>query len=174
MKRRCRQRELIVRRAALLLELLIALAIFVAASALVLSSMRTVSTRLLVSRDQQQAVDLALSKLAELEAGLITVETLDGAEFETALAGSEDDASNFDESDLGPKHWRIEVSSETSRFTDLSIVTLRVFNQRPIGGDGSGDEVEACVLRQLVRLGGGADREEFDRDPLASMGGGGR
>lgn len=161
------------RRGALLLEILIALAIFVAAATLVLTSLRTVSTRLILSREQQQGLDLALSKLAELEAGLVTVETLDGAEFETALAGSEDDAAQFDENDFGPKQWRLEVSSERSRFTDLSIVTVRVFNQRPFGGSDDGsDDVEICALRQLVRLGGSAEGEEFERDNLVGTGGG--
>ncbi len=65
-----------VRRGALLLEVLLSIALFAGASAFALGAARSVFDALDRAKRQQQAVDIATSKMAELEAAFITVRDL--------------------------------------------------------------------------------------------------
>ena len=64
------------RRGALLLEVLLSIALFAGASAFALGAVRSVFDALDRAKRQQEAVDIATSKMAELEAALITVRDL--------------------------------------------------------------------------------------------------
>ena len=145
---------------AVLLELLIALAIFVGAASVILAATTQVGRGLALARDRQIALEIALSCVAELEAGLTAVERLhDSVVDVAAFSDDEIDVGVGEETIDVDGRWRLEVDTQRSRFEGLSIVTLRVFNAR----DGS----EAAVLRQLVRLGStGSGGEDFESDPL--------
>lgn len=148
------------RRGALLLEILIALSLFVTAGSIILASTTSMTASLARSRDRQIAADLAVSKMAALEAGLTTAEQLNDSVVDVSLFSDEGAI------DLGAEmqqaRWRIIVETEPSRFTPLTNVTIRILDAR----SGSvGNETELAVLHQLIRLNASAP-EEFQSDPL--------
>lgn len=198
-----------LRRGAVLLEIMVALAIFVGAGAVVLGSVININRSLAASRDRQVAIDIARSKMAELEAGITTAERLndqfvsrlvepldtrgdvdsmaafgeDGGEVSGDFPGfgvSRDEAARsavrtFDADDgfdleaaaggdPAATRWRVEVSTEASRFETLSVVTIRVFDTQ--AGDDPDVGVEVYVLRQLVRLSGSDEDTEYERDEI--------
>src|SRR5262245_36044128 len=67
-----------VSRGGVLFEVMLSVALFAGAAAFTLAATRSVSITLERSQKQQQAVDLARTRLAELEAGLITLGDLRG------------------------------------------------------------------------------------------------
>lgn len=176
-----------------LLEILIALALFTGAGSVILASISNVRMGVARNRDYEIAVDIAVSKISELEAGLVTVEQLNDSQLDVRLSrgavssnndegsldlvGSDEMARDeniaIDESDVGPKRWRLEVESEQSRFSLLSVVTIRVFDMKA-GDNGDGifsEGVEIYVLQQLVKLGNsgsgsGGVESEFKNDEI--------
>ena len=72
---RFRPHSEVLRRAGVLFEVIVALVLFVGAASFVLSANRSVFSTLERTRLQREATDLARTRLAELEAGLITPET---------------------------------------------------------------------------------------------------
>ncbi len=151
---------MIARRGALLLEILIALSLFVTAGSIILVSTTSMTASLARSRDRQIATDLAVSKMAALEAGLTTAEQLNDSLVEVELF-SDQSAADLD-AQMQQARWRLVVETEPSRFSPLTNVTIRVLDAR----SGSvGSETELAVLHQLIRLNASAP-EEFESDPL--------
>lgn len=141
------------RRAAVLLEALLAIALFVGAAAFTLAATRSALQAVDRHRRSLEAVDLARSKMAELEAGLIALEDLRGGDDDgvgsTSRSGPPRDAGET-------PRWRTSVKTQRSEFTGLTLVQLTVAetDDHPL------DEGRAPVsftLRQLVPLGNVGD-----------------
>lgn len=123
------------------------MALFVGAAAFTLGAMRKVLETLDRAERTRQGVDIARTKLAELEAGLITVGDL------RALALDGDLPDPFGRDDLagvefGRQRWRIDVRTERSAHRGLTLVEIEV-------AEHSLDDAtarDAVVLRQFVDL----------------------
>lgn len=133
------------------------MAIFVASAAFILSATRNVFSGLERSMREQQAVDLARSKIAELDAGLIGIMDLrDGT---IRGIGSVDP---FDEDRNGAVNrpsWITEVSTHRSPHANLTLVELTVREDR------DGSAAARHTLRQLIRL-REEDMQEYEADDL--------
>jgi Tfp pilus assembly protein PilV len=155
------------KRGAILLETLIALALFVAAASMALGATRNVFNAVDHARRRLEAVDLARSKLAELEAGHITLGDLRG-EFDAASSqiGSQRRSTRVDATGSAQR-WVMDVKTRRTEFTGLSLVELTV---REFAGSGSGrgqnEGGVSCTLRQLVAL-RHVDAQEYESDKLS-------
>lgn len=147
MKSRAPQSGQSGRRGGVLFEILLSLGIFAGAASFTLAAISSVFTSLDSTRKHQQAVDLARTKMAQLEAGLISMSELRGA---------------IDDDD-GHGAWIIDASVQRSEFTGLSLVELTMTeNVADIRGDGA---PVRFTLRQLVPL-LERDVEGYERDEL--------
>ena len=127
------------RRASILLEVLLATAVFAFAGIVVLGAIDgTVAAGARAGR-RSEAMDLARSALARLEAGI------------------DDDGTR----DPG---LRVEVRTEPTDFPGLALAVVEVFDDAAARA-GSDDAPRVAVLRQLVRgdAGSGAERPEVTR-----------
>jgi hypothetical protein len=143
-----------VRRGGVLFEVMLSIALFAAAAAFTLGAVRSVYHTLERSEKRQQAVDLARTRLAELEAGLITLRDLQGdsagAADSPALASR--DASSFDESAAARPRWRLETRTTRTEFTGLTLVELTVIESIPAEAEAAGESAMQYTLRQLVAV----------------------
>ncbi|MCA9310790.1 MAG: hypothetical protein KDA21_06265 [Phycisphaerales bacterium] len=152
------------RRGSILLETTAALAIFAMVGLLVLSALRDGMGNLDRSYDMLQAVDLARSSMAKLEAGIATVEELDGPV--PLWDGGEDAALPAGGPELDGR-WTLSVDVADSEFPSLSRVTISVYD-----GDVAmatlEDESPAAIytLSQLVRLEDNGASDELPEDEL--------
>jgi Tfp pilus assembly protein PilV len=147
------------RRGAILLEVLLALALLIAAGLTILGLVSQASASVERARDRALAIDLARSAMAEIEAGIANPETMSGP--------VEDQASDDATSGApGPGAWGLEVETEPSQFAGLSIVRVRAIRYASAGSD---VEDTSATLRQLVKLGGlGASGGQGAGDPAGS------
>ncbi len=135
-----------MRRGALLLEVLLAVGLFVGAGTVCLVATRTQNAALLRVQREQEALDLARSKLAELEAGLITVLDLRG-DWSGAVGSLEPEALGAG----GPARWSLDVHTGRSEYRGLSLVELTV-TEVPQGPRAAAPEPITVTLRQLLPL----------------------
>jgi hypothetical protein len=128
------------RRGGILFEVVLAVALFGGAAAFTLASVRSVFTTLDQTRRQQELVDLARSKLAQLEAGLITLADLRGGQ--SAIDGSPE---------VGRALGILDLKTSRTEFTGLTLVELTVGEN--IGGPTSeNSNAMSYTLRQLMSL----------------------
>lgn len=139
------------RRGAMLIECIVAVAIFVAGGLLILGSLARASVSVERVRDTEHGAELAGSAMAQIECGLARPEALVG---QVPLQGS------GVESVLTP--WWLEIETEPSAFDGLTHVTIRAVKR-----SGSGVESASFTLHQLVRLFGTQQDGAGDVDPLA-------
>ena len=135
------------RRGALLLEVLLSIALFAGAAAFALGASRSVFDALDRGRRQQEAVDIARSKMAELEAGFITVRDLRSQW--TGEIGSFQPDLDFDARHSGLR-WTIEVQTFPSEFGGLNLVELTVTEAAGQASDVGGFVPMSFTLRQLM------------------------
>lgn len=133
-----------IRRGALLIEGMVAVAVFVAAGLAILAAMRSAAHEARRERDLLRAMDLARSAMSSMEAGLATPEQLDGP-----VPKWSEDSAGFDDALPEPSGWSIQIDTATSSFDGLAMITVRV--SRTVGR--SGEAIEVYTLHQLVRLG---------------------
>lgn len=146
-------------RGGILLEVLLAIAIFAATAGVVLGMISDALAALSRSQERAAAVDIARSALARLEAGLLNITDLRAGRVMSRLDESADGGSSA-EADIGAERdddaaragLAVDVSTRRADWSGLSLVELRV---RRIDADP--DSAPLCTLRQLVRL-----REESD------------
>lgn len=145
-----------MRRGGVLLEVLLSIALFVGAGAFALHAMRTTFDNIDRARRDQFAVDLARSKMAELEAGLISI-----ADMRSEIireAGSrvlvEDDIQTATTGAIS-RGWSCEVQTQRTEYRDLTLIVLTVRE----------DRAAEFTLRQLVKL-REFDPEEYEADDL--------
>ncbi|UCD76492.1 MAG: hypothetical protein JSV91_06120 [Phycisphaerales bacterium] len=147
-----------------LLEILVSIAIFVGAATFALRAVTSVINALDRSRREAYAVDLARSKLAELEADLITLADLRGEGREAVGSLAE---AGFDESSLyeiGARQWVFDVTTTRSEFTGLSLIELTV-TEEPVDEFAGAENPVSFTLRQLIRLREEAE-EEYEMDDM--------
>jgi hypothetical protein len=133
------------RRGAVLLECVLALALFVACGLSVLALMDHAVDSVASTRDTEQAADLARTTMARVEAGIASPDTLNGPV--------------LDENGEKSGAWALEVQTEPSQFEGLAKVTVRAIKH------GVGEsELASFTLHQLVRL-----TEKTDVSPRAPV-----
>lgn len=143
-------------RGAVLLEVIVALAIFVGAGALILGSLSRATQGLAHTRDLEQAADLARSTMARVESGIARPETLIGQVQEDANErGSFSGAATF-------SPWWIEIETQPAAFEGLTHVTVRAVKK-----SADDREIASYTLHQLVRLFGEQAEGAGEEDPLA-------
>ncbi len=164
------RREGLRRRGGILLEVLVAIAIFAATAGVVLGMISDALAALSRSQERAAAVDVARSALARLEAGLLTITDLRAGRVTSRLDESPD-ADSGAEADVGTDRGdrnddavraglAVDVSTRRADWSGLSLIELRV---RRIDADP--DSAPLCTLRQLVRL-REASEESTPSDPL--------
>jgi hypothetical protein len=154
-----------------LIEIVIAVALFVGAAGFTLGAMRGVFDGMEREDRRLLAVDLARSLMAELEAGSINLADLRGpidgrvgSLRASAASGASEDSL---EGGAGShRRWRVETRTERSRFTGLSLVeiTVREVGEQDSASDESGDVI-SVTLRALMPLRESAP-EEYQQDDL--------
>jgi Tfp pilus assembly protein PilV len=129
------------RRGALLLEVVLALALFVTAGIAILSMVGQSVGSLKAAREKLHAADLARSAMAKIEAGIESAEVLNGP----VPAWREETDSSADGNDARLTDWELRVQTEPSSYSGLTLVTVTAAK----AGNKSGP---AYTLKQLVRL----------------------
>ncbi len=135
-------------RGAILLEVMLALGLFVGSAAFCLGVTRSMFAALERADRRQLAVDLACSRLAELEAGMVTLQELRG-EWAGGVGSLGDDTDL--EAAAPVSAWEIEVTTLPSEYRGLSLIELTVTEVQPGTGAVSDDGVR-YTLRQLIAL----------------------
>jgi hypothetical protein len=156
------------RRGALLMETILALAIFVMAGTAVLSLMRGAAGGLIQAREMEKAADLARSAMAKMEAGLATPQTLNGPVRPWLVEDAEKGERHEGVDEGASSGWELEIDTEKSQFTGLTSVTVKAV-KRGEGGSGGATPEVSYTLRQLVRLGGKGEDKAGDADPLVEI-----
>jgi len=147
-----------IRRGAILLEVLISLALFAGAAAFALRAASQALTRIDRARSQARAMDVARSRLSELEAGLVSLRTITGDDGRVEQIGSRDwrdQPSSWDA-------WEVSVRVARTEDSGLSLVTITVTNEGSVAA--SADAV-TIVLSEIVRI-SREDAEEFEENDL--------
>ena len=110
-----------MRRGGLLIEMIVAIALFVGAGLVVSGSMRDGVRSSIRAMDRERAHDIASSAFALVAAGVATVDEIDGP-----VPAYEDPDSNENFADLlpAPTGWTIEASTERSSFGALTLLTI--------------------------------------------------
>jgi hypothetical protein len=159
------------RRGALLMETILALAIFVMAGTAVLSLMRGAAGGLIQAREMEKAADLARSAMAKMEAGLATPQTLNGPVRPWLVEDAEKGERHEGADEGASTGWELEIDTEKSQFTGLTSVTVRAVKRDESGGGraSAGMPEVSYTLRQLVRLGGKGEDKAGDADPLVEI-----
>lgn len=161
-----------VHRGAVLLEMLIAMALFVGAASMLSQLQASINNSLERARLRVEAMDLARKALAELEAGIITVSDLRSLHLRTEQSTLRQDRALSTEDLANPSPWIASVRTERSPYEGLTLVELTVTHtdrpgERALVRDfGPDEEREAddvtVTVRQLVRL-----RDDADEEALA-------
>ncbi len=138
-----------MRRAWVLLEVMLAISIFTMAALVVLSVMGQAARNVEITRLELESLDLARSAMARLEAGLKSADELRGPvprwnQHETdpgVAAAFEDDLPE-------PSGWELEIETEPSSFAGLTLVSVTAQRR----DEATGLSSFGTTLRQLVRL----------------------
>ncbi|MBX3358758.1 MAG: hypothetical protein KF745_10040 [Phycisphaeraceae bacterium] len=135
------------RTGALLLEVLLALAIMVPAGLAILALVGQSGDTLIAARERMIAADLANSAMAKIEAGVETIETLDGP----VKPWEGEGAAGFADAPPPDQEWELQIESEPSPFAGL--VRVSVVAIKNTGG--TARRLASC--HRLVRLGRSGD-----------------
>lgn len=152
------------RRGAMLLEVMLSLALFVGAASFCLAAMRSLFGAMERIDRRQRVVDLARSKLAELEAGQVTLGELRG-EWSGAV-GSRPEDQTLDVESSSPV-WEFAVETSPTQFAGLSLVELTVREitaEAGAAGEGGG-VADSFTLRQFMAL-RETDTEAYEADEM--------
>jgi len=158
-------------RGALLLEVMLALGIFVMAGGAILALVNRTLSGLERTRLVASAADLARSTMGRIEAGLGSPQTLDGPVKpwpESDSGRREEDLTEnlYSGGGIAPPEsgWEVEIQTDPSSFTGLTLVTVRAFKRAAPGAERVAAEY---TLRQLVRLAGKGEDRAGEEDSLA-------
>ncbi|MHC4082971.1 MAG: type IV pilus modification PilV family protein [Planctomycetota bacterium] len=150
------------RRGAMLLEVMLSVVLFVGAASFCLAATRSLFGTLERIDRRQRAIDLARSKLAELEAGQVTLGELRG-EWSGAV-GSRLEDEDLEIEPRGPV-WEIDVETSQSEFRGLTLVELTVSEITEEAGPDDAPGGVRFTLRQLMAL-RETDTEAYEADEL--------
>jgi hypothetical protein len=146
----------------MLFEVMLAVALFVGAGAFCLSVTRSLFGALDRVQREQLALDLARSKLAEVEAGLISVTDLRGTW--SGAVGSHEPAAELD-SARAARTWAIDATTTRSEHPGLSLLELTVTEEtEDLGAAGVVNPI-SVTIRQLVAL-RELEPEAYEQDEL--------
>ncbi len=149
------------RRGGILLEVMLALSLLVMGGIMILSAMSQSIASIEATRLNQQAADLSRSAMAKLEAGIASIEELEGPvpTWETDPDSGADemnddlpvgDFGSFAEFDYGEdSDWELEIETSESPFEGLTAVSIRAIRWASIDSDRI---LAQYTLHQLVRL----------------------
>jgi hypothetical protein len=139
------------RRGAVLLDAMLAVAIFVSAGSAILVLCDRSLAGLERERVKMQACDLARSAMARIEAGIDSAQALNGlVRTDSGLAP-------------GSGSWELKIETDPSQFTGLTRVSVTALRHARADDE---QVVESYTLRQLVRLAGRAEDTPGPDDPL--------
>jgi hypothetical protein len=148
----------VIRRGSVLLECLVALAIFVGVASTVYSLIIGAAGSVERTARIERAADLARSALSKIEAGIETPESLNGP----VESWRDDSDGTFDDvAVLTP--WVLEISTEPSEFEGLVMVTARAECYDPPGSDRL---VTSFELKQLIALGSTSSETPRNSRPI--------
>lgn len=150
------------RRASIMLELMIALALFVMGALAIMGAIGDGARTLRRLRTEEAAHDLARSAVAALESGLARPETIQQMVHQPRgaapyIAAEPDEGDADDNPDAA---WRIEAQTEQAPIDGLALVKISVF-------EGEGSESTLATLRQYVRLLPGEEDQAGKQDDLS-------
>ena len=111
-------------RGGILLEAIIALAIFVTVGLAVSTAMRAALTTAADLRARAEAEDIARSAIAQLRAGIADIDALDGP-----VPADEHSTSNEFADSPEDTPWTREIEADRSGFAGLDLVTVTVINE---------------------------------------------
>lgn len=149
------------RRGGILLEVMLALSLLVMGGIMILSAMSQSIASIEATRLNQQAADLSRSAMAKLEAGIATVETLEGPvpKWETDPdSGADEMSDSLPVGDFGSSitmdfgedsDWELEIELNESPFEGLTAVSIRAIRWASVDSDRI---LAQYTLHQLVRL----------------------
>ena len=148
-------------RGGVLLETLIAIALFAGAGTFALRATASIFGRLDRLQREQLAVDIAASRLDELAAGLISLADLNEG---TIDAVGSRESFGGDATDPLAVQWTVDVETERTEYPGLTLVVLTVALD---DGRIAPDDPEALrvTLRRVLRL-RGEDAEAFREDDI--------
>lgn len=133
------------RSGSVLLEVVVAITVFIGASLAVMASVDRAVTALERTRGVQRAADLARTAMSQMEAGLATPVTLNGP-LSVWQMGEPNAVPYSGGGGLG--EWELEIQTEPSEFLGLTKVTVTALHHRA-----GGVSVDwSYTLRQLVSL----------------------
>ncbi|MEM7227870.1 MAG: hypothetical protein AAF432_03555 [Planctomycetota bacterium] len=147
-------------RGGLLFETLVALAIFIAASGFALRASRQAQDQVERRVRTQLALDFGLAKLAELDAGLTSLNDLRSDEVD-AIGSMEFE----DDPTVEPVPFNIDIQTQRSPYGNLSVVQLTVTEREPDGGWGAEQRPVSVTVRELIALRDG-EADEYEVDEL--------
>lgn len=148
-----------VRPAGVLLEVMIAIALFIGAGAFTLGAVNNTLNAIMYNQRQAMAVDIARSKLAELEAGLIDVADL--READGTAIGS---IAPSQLGDAAATLWEFDVRTTPTEYGNLSLVELTI-TESPDDPTVDPDSLVSYTIRQLIEL-RPDDDAAFEEDDL--------
>lgn len=150
------------RRAGVLLEVLVSIAVFAAAAAVLLGLARDSLEALGRAEGRELAVDAARDAMARLATGELSLADLRAGRIEPTEPGRVDgDAPG---SLLGAR-FRIDVRTQRSPFRGLILVEISVFD-----ASAAGDAAALCTLRQLVTVRRSSTEDADDGDTAQEPG----
>ena len=151
-----------MRRGAMLLEVVLSVVLFVGAASFCLAATSSLFGTLERIDRRQRVIDLARSKLTELEAGQVALGELRG-EWSGAV-GSRLEDEDLELQPRGPA-WEIDVETSPSEFRGLTLVELTVSEITDETGPEDAGTGVSFTLRQLMAL-READPEAYVTDDL--------
>ena len=128
-------------RGAILLECVLALAVFVGGGLAILTLMDRAAESVRAIRDVQTAADIAASAMAQIEAGILSPEAMQGEVHKWM-----DPDGRWGESPAW-QGWRVEVDAEPAAVEGLTVVTIHVLKEA-----GTTEAAPLYDLRQVVTL----------------------
>ena len=151
-------------RGSVLFEILLSVALFVGAATFALGAMKSVFSALDRTRREQEALDLARSALAELEAGLTTTADLRGDGPRSVGSMKANDRRRLDPA-AATSRWVFDLDTQRTEFAGLSLVELTVSEGTEDGPDPSSPQGISVTIRQLMPL-RESEAEAYEQDDL--------
>ncbi len=152
-----------MRRAWVLLEVILSLSIFTMAALAVLSVMGQAARNVEIARMQVHGLDLARSAMARMEAGLKSAEELRGPAGAWSQFEAQPGAEAFEDDLPEPTGWELEIETEPSQFVGLTLVSVTAMRR----DEASGETSFATRLTQLVRLSAAVEDSIGERDEIS-------
>ncbi|MGQ0626940.1 MAG: hypothetical protein ACT4PL_02430 [Phycisphaerales bacterium] len=143
----------------MLLEVTLALAVFILAAGAILVLMSEAQRTLQDARRQELLADLARSALAQIECGLARPETLAGPVAAWPASMADGEAREPATELPGVGHYELRINTRPTETTGVIIVEVRAIRLEPAPAGQDPVESASFTLRQAVRLpgvGGGA------------------